>query len=196
VQAKTPKEARQLGLKTYYTGALCKRGGIAERRLNGDCLCDSCVSFTRKLKAHWAVKNKDKAKAWRDANPDKMALYKKEYVGKNKTVVAQRVKDWKKANPEKVLADTRKRQTAKAKSIPSWYGELDEFVAFEAYKLAKLRKVATGINWHVDHMIPLQAKEASGYHCASNLQVIPERLNCIKRNKMIYTEPHEWIRCA
>jgi len=196
VQAKSPKEAKLMGLKTYFTGVSCKRGGVAERRVNGDCLCDACVSFSKQLKAKWAVDNKDKNIEWRTNNPEKMIAYKKAYADKNKESVKQRIKEWKKINSHKVLADTRKRQLAKNNATPPWYGELDAFVVVEAYKLAKLRKLATGIRWHVDHMIPLQAKEASGYHCAYNLQVIPEVLNCVKQNSMVYTEPHEWIRCA
>lgn len=43
----------------------------------------------------------------------------------------------------------------------------------EAAALCRDREAATGFAWHVDHMIPLQAKEACGLHCATNLQVIP-----------------------
>lgn len=196
MQAKSPKEAKQLGLKTYFTGLPCKRGGIAERRLNGDCLCDACVEFTKQLKAKWSVENRDKHEAWRKANQDKMAEYRRKYVEKNRIQVKQRLSEWKRNNPEKVLSDTRKRQSSKINAVPPWYGELDCFVNTEAIKLAKLREKATGFKWHVDHMIPLQAKVACGLHCAANLQVIPERLNCVKRNEMIYTEPYEWIRCA
>jgi len=196
VQAKSPKEAKQLGLKTYFTGLPCKRGGTAERRLNGDCLCDACVDFTRQLKARWAVENKDKNTAWRNANAEKMVEYKKKYAANNKEAIKHRIREWGRNNPDKVLANTRKRQTSKINAVPKWYGEFDSFVNIEAIKLAKLREKATGFKWHVDHMIPLQSKVACGLHCASNLQVIPERLNCVKRNEMMYTEPYEWIRCA
>ena len=196
MQAKSPKEARQIGLKTYFTGIPCKRGGIAERKLNSDCLCDACVIFTKQLKASWSSKNKSKNTAWRKANPEKMVEYQRKYVERNKLKIKERLSNWKRNNPDKVSSDTRKRQSSKINAVPKWYGEFDSFVNVEAIKLSKLREVATGIKWHVDHMIPLQAKVACGLHCASNLQVIPERLNCVKRNEMMYTEPYEWIRCA
>jgi len=196
MQAKSPKEARQLGLKTYFTSVPCKRGGIAQRRINGDCLCEACIVFTRQLKAKWSSKNKEKTIAWKKANLDKMAEYQRNYVEKNKLAIKQRLSDWKRNNSDKVLSDTRKRQLSKINAVPKWYGEFDSFVNTEAIKLSKLREKATGFKWHVDHMIPLQAKIACGLHCASNLQVIPERLNCVKRNQMMYTEPYEWIRCA
>jgi hypothetical protein len=194
--ASSPKEARSLGLKTYFTGLPCKRGGVAERRLNGDCLCEACLEFAKKSKAKWALKNKDKNIAWRESNPEKMALYKKAYAEKNKEIQRERLKQWKRNNKSKVLADTRKRQAKKIQAVPKWYGEFDAFVVKEANDLAKLREKTTGIKWHVDHMIPLQSETACGYHTAINLQVIPEALNCAKGNKMLFTEPHEWIRCA
>lgn len=196
MQAKSPKEARELGLKTYFTGVPCKRGGVAERRLNGDCLCSVCVDFTRDLKAKWAKENKHKNIEWRQANPEKMAKYKKDWAVRNKDVQKARLRDWKKNNQPKVLADTEKRRAMKLQAIPKWYGEFDAFVAHEAFLLAKLREKATGIKWHVDHMIPLMSKTACGLHVANNLQVIPEVLNCSKGSKMLFTEPHEWIRCA
>lgn len=75
-----------------------------------------------------------------------------------------------------------------------WFGEFDDFVIKEAFILAKLRGKTTGIEWDVDHMIPLQAKSASGLHCAFNIQVIPSTLNRKKSNQMIFTEPGEWIK--
>jgi len=43
-------------------------------------------------------------------------------------------------------------------------------------------------------MIPLQAKIASGFHSADNIQVIPEALNVSKANRMMYTERNEWLQ--
>lgn len=187
------KEAKALGLKTYFTGKPCKRGGIADRRLNGDCLCEQCLSFAKDLKAKHAVTNRHKQVEWRLANPEKMKAYKDAWALKNKDAQANRLKQWKKDNPEKVLADFHKRRASKIKATPCWYGEFDGFVMHEALRLARLRQSITGVKWHVDHMIPLQSKEASGFHCASNIQVIPEWMNVSKANKMLYSERNEWL---
>lgn len=192
-QPSNRKEAKALGLKTYFTGKPCKRGGIADRRLNGDCLCEKCVTFIKDLKAAHAVNNRHKQVEWRLANPEKMKVYKDAWVVKNKEAQANRIKQWKKDNPEKVLADFHKRRASKIKATPCWYGEFDGFVMHEALRLARLRQSITGVKWHVDHMIPLQSKEASGFHCASNIQVIPEWMNVSKANRMIYSERNEWL---
>jgi len=187
------KQAKALGLKTYFTGKPCKRGGIADRRLNGDCLCDACLEFTRLLKhKHWS-ENKDQNIAWREANPKKMAEYKKNWQEKNKDKYAENLKRWKKDNPAKILADFHKRRASQIKATPKWYGEFDAFVMHEAALLSRYRSAITNVKWHIDHMIPLQSKTASGFHCASNIQVIPEALNVRKRNTMTFTKPYEWV---
>lgn len=187
------KEAKAQGLKTYFTGKPCKRGGIADRRLNGDCLCEQCLAFVKGLKHTYAVKNKHRIIEWRLANPEKMKIYKVAWRLKNKDTQANSIKQWKKDNPEKVLANFHKRRASKIKATPSWYGEFDGFVMHEALLLARLRQSITKVKWHIDHMIPLQSKEASGLHCASNIQVIPEWMNVSKANKMLYSERNEWL---
>lgn len=193
-QLRNRKQAKEAGLNTYFTGKPCKRGGIAERRLNGDCLCDACVSFTKQLKSGWSVLNRHKNDEWRKANPEKMKAYKDSYAEKNKEAQKERIRLWKLSNKEKIYADFHKRRAAKINATPCWYSEFDSFVTQEAFRLAKQRQVLTSIKWHVDHMIPLQAKTASGFHSADNIQVIPEFLNVRKANRMIYTERNEWLQ--
>lgn len=79
------------------------------------------------------------------------------------------------------------------KRTPAWFSELDDFIMSEANHLVIIRREATGVEWEVDHMIPLQAKTASGLHVGANIQVLPMWFNRSKRNKMIFTEPFEWM---
>ena len=192
--AKTPKEARTLGLKSYFTGFPCKRGEVAFRRLNGDCLCEKCVEVSKQAKAKWAKANRAKLNEWRDANQDKMAVYKADWKNRNKEKARQNILKWKQNNSEKVLAYTEQRRARKLKSLPAWYSDFDAFVMTEAVALSRLRSRVTPVKWSVDHMIPLQAKEASGLHCADNIQVIPSSLNSAKSNRMEFTHPREWIK--
>ena len=187
------KQAQALGLKTYFTGKPCKRGGIADRRLNGDCLCDACLEFTKQVKQRYSVNNYHKHKKWAEAHPEKMKAYKQAWQEKNRVEQRVRLNKWKKTNPEKVLADFHKRRASQINATPKWYGEFDAFVMHEAALLSRHRSATTNVKWHIDHMIPLQSKTASGFHCASNIQVIPEALNVRKRNTMTFTKPYEWV---
>jgi 5-methylcytosine-specific restriction endonuclease McrA len=55
----------------------------------------------------------------------------------------------------------------------------------EIYHLANLRTKVTGIEWNVDHIIPLQSKKVCGLHVPWNLQVITASDNSIKGNRFV-----------
>jgi hypothetical protein len=67
------------------------------------------------------------------------------------------------------------------------FTELDEFVFEEACSLRELRKKATGFDWHIDHIVPLNHKKVCGLHKAANFQVVPASWNCQKRNHHMQT---------
>lgn len=96
-------------------------------------------------------------------------------------------------NPESVALAGQKLRAKRIKRVPAWYSELDDFIISEAILLCKARRDSTGLEWHVDHMLPMNGKTVSGLHVWQNVQCIPAYLNHYKKNKVIMTEPFEWI---
>jgi hypothetical protein len=193
------------GAPRYFTGKPCKKGHVAERFTN-NATCVECHRLIyyykhehnkernrmncaknrereRARAAEWYANNLDKARArnkaryWVDVNASRQDG-RKRYA----------------KNPEPGKVGARRRKINKKSRTPLWHGELDEFVFCEALTLASERGDATGIKWHVDHMIPLLGKKASGLHVAGNLQVIPAAMNMEKHNRMILTECMEWLK--
>jgi hypothetical protein len=60
--------------------------------------------------------------------------------------------------------------------------EIDLLTFCEAVHLRELRKKFTKIDWHVDHIVPINHKKACGLHNAFNLQVVPAKWNLTKRH--------------
>lgn len=189
------KEALEKGLDRYFTGKPCKNGGIAERyTIKGSCLCNVCSENKRIKTRQWALENADYWDKYKLENSEHIKQRNIKLRLKNKERYNAVRNEWLKSNPEKARTICARRRAKQKQAVPSWYSELDRFVIHEAYDLVYKRKNMTNIKWHVDHMIPFEAKNACGLHTANNIQVIPERLNVTKVNRMILTEPLEWIR--
>lgn len=167
-------------------------------------------------------KDLQKSKEWIKENPDKVKANKKRYAKKHSKTIVLKVKKWGKENPDKVRQNqrnSRKRhklkrlvtarrwrlinkhkvksydaeRRIKALNASLFKTELTDFVLEEAFKLNILREKITGFRWHMDHVIPLQSKTVCGLHVWNNFQCLPQSMNNYKSNKLIYTNPHEWL---
>lgn len=136
----------------------------------------------------------DKYARYYAENLDKVRETKARYRAANPEKMREKSARYRSNNPEKVHARRVNRRASLLQRTPVWFGEFDYMVMIEAIDLAKRREQSTGIKWHVDHMIPLQGCQASGLHCAQNLQVIPAALNLKKSNRHWLTNPGDWLK--
>lgn len=170
-----PKCNQEKPLEAFYASSTHKSGYAS--------WCKVCESERNRLKTQ---KYRDsrlvKAKQWRDNNKDKQAVAIKNWREQNQEKLKATYKDWAQRNKDKVNANWMKREAAKKQRTPAWLTEDDFWLIEEAYKLAVKRKEILGINWHVDHIVPLQGKTVSGLHVPWNLQVIPAKQNQSKSN--------------
>lgn len=135
----------------------------------------------------------------RDADPERYRGYGRKYKAANKKVIAERnkkyvaenreartetMRKYRRKTPDLQAEYVRRRQASKLQRTPKWLTEDDIWLMREAYKLARMRSQLFGFAWHVDHIIPLQGKTASGLHVPTNLQVIPWIENVRKHNKV------------
>jgi hypothetical protein len=121
------------------------------------------------------------ARAYRAANKDKVASYFKalDQTPARREQNNARLRAWKKVHPDRVNADWSRRRAQMMQAYPAWAN--DELIA-EAYELAQLRTLWTGIPWQVDHIVPLNSELVCGLHWEGNLQVIPAVANLAKNN--------------
>ncbi|SAL03207.1 hypothetical protein AWB77_06736 [Caballeronia fortuita] len=188
------RTALDRGLRHYFTGCQCVNGHLCER-ITSDRQCIQCKrARTRK----WVVDNRESVNArQRDKQlsryRSRSAEEKKADRAKRRTWISSYMAQYMRDNKERYVHYATRRRAAKLRAIPAWYGELDEFVMEEAALLCRIRRELTGVIWHVDHMIPLRAKDACGLHWSANVQLLPGAINASKSNRMILTEPREWI---
>lgn len=113
-----------------------------------------------------------------------------------KTAKREKQSSYNKANADRINYDNAWRRAQRLNAIPKWFGELDQFVIEQAFTLARERTDATGYEWRVDHMVPLQARDVCGLHVWNNVQVIPQSLNLWKKNNLVLIHPNEWLRAC
>lgn len=73
-----------------------------------------------------------------------------------------------------------KRHAAQLNRTPSW-ADIEAIRAI--YRKARDLTKSTGIEHHVDHIIPLQGRLVSGLHVENNLQILTGHENCRKNNR-------------
>lgn len=156
----------------------------------------------------------DVARQWKQKNPEKVKVQKKEWNDKNAEKVRQYAKyssrkwrlsnlatararvlasrqkkqdyykaqlsEWSKNNPAKRNAKYKRYVATRMQAMPIW---ANNFFIEEIYDLAQIRTKATGIEWHVDHIVPLQSPIVCGLHVEQNLRVITALENRSKGNR-------------
>ena len=109
----------------------------------------------------------ERNRAWRKKNAASISDQKKEYYEKNKEQIKKRKRE--------LYLERRQRMV-------DWEQELTSLVKTEARDLVKKRKKETGIDWSIDHEVPIKGKTVSGLDVWNNLQVIPLVENKRKHN--------------
>ena len=146
------------------------------------------------------VCNNEQLRQYRLANKDKIKISKKSYYEKNREkllldkklqrpekahLLNKKTAEWKLKNKPLLRANYAKRRSSILNATPKWLKEIDFERIKNCYKLAELQSKITGLQWHVDHIIPLQGKEVCGFHVPNNLRAIPWLENVKKGNKLI-----------
>jgi hypothetical protein len=169
-----------------------------------DGLCPSCKLCNKLKNQQYYKQNKDilkeNVKNYRKNNPDKIKelndnYYKQNsisitnqnsnYYYTNSDTIKIRQKIYNKLNPGKINASSAKRHSIKLQATPKTLTK-EQWKEIEAfYILAKKMEQENGIEYHVDHICPLQGKTVCGLHVPWNLQVITAEENLHKHNKLL-----------
>lgn len=169
--------AKIRGDKHYFTGKPCSRGHIALRAVKNGC-CQVCAAENQAN-----VRAKRTPEQIEDANAYARQNVKK-WLEKNKgdPKIQEKKNRWKKNNVAYTRANSVRRRVAKIYRTPPWLNAGHFFEMECIYRYCNsLRDI--GMNFHVDHIAPLQGEKVSGLHVPWNLQVIHASENLSKGNK-------------
>lgn len=142
-----------------------------------DGILNKCKECTVKDVAEWRVSNPDSRKREHARIRERKGFQtREEYSAKRaQNKIGRKASSLKYAYKRRRLAEK------------MFQTEFDIFVFEEAAKLCQLREKATGFKWHIDHIVPMMHKQASGLNTAANLQVVPASWNVQKGNRNMDT---------
>ena len=186
------KEAKAQGSYLYFTGNPCKYGHVAERYTN-NAMCSVCAKkysaeqeeSSESKKARYEANRDDylaNKKRYYQENRESIRAKQAKYISENKDKIAEMNRNWRKKNPDKARAIYVRNRYNRYQAIPAWLTDEDKRRINEIYKECRLMTERTGIQHHVDHIIPIRGKNISGLHVPENLQILTASENCSKKN--------------
>lgn len=105
------------------------------------------------------------------------------YYYDNMTKCKDNGRDWRKSNLDKRAASEANRRSNKMNRTPSWLSATEKAKIRSIYKMSRSLSKKTGVEHHVDHIVPLQGELVSGLHVPWNLRVITATDNLSKGNR-------------
>lgn len=167
----TREQAKEQGLKRYFTGNLCIRNHRVERHT----VDASCTECRRIINREYGNRNKEaryiKLQKWLE-NPDNLISYKN----------AKR--EWKRNNPIKreIYRNTKRASEGTYKKE-----DIDALIVKQDNKCNGCKnEFSKELKFTIDHIIPISREGTSWPH---NLQLLCNSCNCSKHNR--YME--EWL---
>ncbi len=155
------------------------------------CLEKPLNEFTKNSRCNYGVTNKclkcsaEYSLKYYYDNTELRAEAQKKSVAKRKSKgkdVNKAQREWARRNPHSKRFHAAQRKTHVKQATPPWLTDSQKSHIKRTYKLAQIIKDATGVDYHVDHIVPLRGKNICGLHIPENLRVLRADLNLSKSN--------------
>lgn len=183
----TRAEARETGLKHFFTGKPCRRGHLSERLASTGNCCACNTEYTREWEANNPERTREKhARNYQASRGRRSAAARLRYL-KDPQKFSDSSRRWREKNPHKHLAACVARSRRVTLATPPW-ADLGEIEA--VYERAREMTEETGVPHEVDHIVAIKAVDPSsgthvccGLHVPANLQVLTRARNRSKSNR-------------
>jgi len=148
-----------------------------------------CKECRRGIQRQFYQKNKDREKErnrnWYYRNKEKRLSSNKKWQADNKTNVKLSKTKYRQNNKEKISFYKAKRRAIELNALPMWVSKEEMVLIKQVYIKARKMSKQDGIQYHVDHIFPLQGNNVCGLHTLNNLQILTASENIRKKNKFI-----------
>lgn len=194
------KDAKLQHKKRYFTGISCPNQHTAERYVStGGCV--ECINnnqkknrskYQRKYIENNRQKVNEQNRKWCHNNPEKVKGFRKTsyarskqwyeaYYKQHKDVYRVRGQAYRDANKHKTVFWAAQRRSAMRNATPVWYlNERKEILRL--YEQSQ-QMSTDDVQYHIDHIVPIQNEFVCGLHCLDNLQIVTATHNLKKSNK-------------
>lgn len=192
------QEAKERGLRWYFTGQPCPHGHTGKRNVsNRECRpCVDAKRARRRIEDPVRMRAKDRAKYHQNVERERalQRANRAKHVEKRRAYDRRRYLDperraaqlrhanvwWKKnaINRGKVNYQTQLRRAQIRRASPPWLTHEHKREMRKIY----IRASILGPDYEVDHIYPLRGKTSCGLHVPWNLQILPKVENRRKRN--------------
>lgn len=168
-----------LPLSSYYKNKKMKDGHL-----------NSCKDCRRTEDNKYKKRNRNilyrKTQQWKKNNTSKVKTYMVEYRNTNREAIKASNKAWIEENREryriiKNVCNAQRRANKKCAFV-KW---ANKQAIHSIYKQSQELTLLTGIQHHVDHIVPLVSALVCGLHCEDNLRVITATENISKSNNLV-----------
>jgi len=154
---------------------LCRSARRRARYAVDDDYRRKILDAQRAINASNPVKNRAKARAWAVANPERALERKREWRKANNDHNNAYQREWIKRNKGTKNAATARRAASRILATPKWVTKAE---------IRQIYKDAASRGLHVDHIVPLRSEIVCGLHVPWNLQLLTEKENREKSNKI------------
>lgn len=159
---KTCKDCNQeKNLSDFYKAKTSKDGHHSYCKI-----CHNARSKNKYYEKH--TENRARLSKYYEDNHEKEKAARREHYQKNKSTY---------------LFNFYKREERLKEATPNWLTNLMLSEIKELYKQRQKLSELTGVEYHVDHIVPIQGKDVCGLHVPWNLQIITAEENLKKSNK-------------